>query len=119
MNRDILFHTRKIYSKFAEVKERKDGFGHITFQIDGKPFVKITDRAGLCFKSNLENQELLIQQDKYFKTPYIGRHGWVSIRKTLDEDWIELTELLQEAYLRAAPKRIVDEWKRNLIEEEK
>lgn len=117
MNSDILLHTRKICSKFSEVRERKDGFGHVTFQVDGKPFVKITDGAGLCFKSDRENQELLIQQDKYFKTPYIGRHGWVSIRKTLDEDWIELTELLQEAYLRAAPKRIVDEWRRNKDEE--
>lgn len=116
MNTDILFHTRKICSTFKEVKESKDGFGHVTFQVNGKPFVKITDRAGLCFKSDRENQELLLQQEKYFKTPYIGRHGWVSIRKTLNEDWIELNELIQEAYLRAAPKRIVDEWRRNKVE---
>jgi predicted DNA-binding protein (MmcQ/YjbR family) len=63
------------------------------------------------FQSNRENQEVLIQEEKYFKTPYIGRHGWVSIKNPLEEDWIELTELIQEAYLRAAPKRIVDEWK--------
>jgi predicted DNA-binding protein (MmcQ/YjbR family) len=103
-------------SEFAEVREHTDGFGHVTFQVDGKPFVKITDRSGLCFKSDRINQELLVQQGKYFKTPYIGRHGWVSIREMREEDWIQLAELLLEAYLRAAPKRIVDEWSRNKVE---
>ncbi|MDB5083202.1 MAG: phosphoribosylglycinamide formyltransferase, partial [Bacilli bacterium] len=34
-------------------------------------------------------------------------HGWVSTNKDEPLDWDELSELLMEAYLRAAPKRLV------------
>jgi hypothetical protein len=34
-----------------------------------------------------------------------GRHGWVSINSP--QDWEVLGDLLKEAYLRAAPKRLV------------
>ncbi|MCH5585421.1 MmcQ/YjbR family DNA-binding protein [Shimazuella sp. AN120528] len=120
-NTDILHYVRKICSNLSEVMEHKDGFGYVTFQVHGKSFVKITDRAGLCFKSNREMQELLIQESKFFKTPYIGRHGWVSIRNPQEEDWTYLMELIQEAYLRAAPKYLGQEWRklnqRKLVEE--
>jgi predicted DNA-binding protein (MmcQ/YjbR family) len=106
----LIANTRKVCSTFREAAEIVDGFGNITFQVHGKSFVKITGRAGLCLKSNRETQELLIQKDKFFVTPYIGRHGWVSILNPQEEDWGELTELIQEAYLRAAPKYLVKEW---------
>lgn len=63
--------------------------------------------AGLSFKSDRENQEILLQQGRFFKTPYIGRHGWVSVKTGEPIDWDELGELIKEAYLRAAPKRLV------------
>jgi hypothetical protein len=107
---EILKNIRKICLDLPETDEQIDGFGHATFQVYGKSFVKITERAGVCFKSNKENQALLIENTKYFIPPYIGRHGWVSIRNPKEEDWIELTDLIHEAYLRAAPKRLVDAW---------
>lgn len=65
------------------------------------------DGAGLSFKSDRENQEILLQQGRFIKTPYIGQHGWVSTKIGEPIDWDELGELLKEAYLRAAPKRLV------------
>lgn len=105
-----LENVRRISLSLPEAVEHVDGFGHISFQIGGKSFVKLTNRAGLSFKSDRETQELLLEKEKFFKTPYIGRHGWVSIRSPQGEDWDELTELIQEAYLRAAPRRLVNEW---------
>ncbi|WP_028775937.1 MmcQ/YjbR family DNA-binding protein [Shimazuella kribbensis] len=107
---EILQNIRKICLELPETEEQLDGFGYTTFQVHGKSFVKITERSGVCFKSNKENQALLIENDKYFITPYIGRHGWVSIRDPKEGDWMELTDLIQEAYLRAAPKRLVEDW---------
>jgi len=52
----------------------------------------------------------LVQNARFFKTPYIGRHGWVSIQNPEGDDWDELSDLIQEAYLRAAPKRLVKQW---------
>ncbi|MDO7485103.1 MmcQ/YjbR family DNA-binding protein [Peribacillus frigoritolerans] len=109
----MLDHVRNICLALPEAVEHIDGFGHNTFKINGKSFVISGESEkgfSLSFKSDRETQELLLQKEKYFKTPYIGRHGWVSIQNPDREDWDELTHLIQEAYLRAAPKRMVKKW---------
>lgn len=109
----ILENVRKICLAMPEAVEIIDGFGHKTFKINKKSFV-ITGESeqgfNLSFKSNPETQELLLQKERFFKTPYIGHHGWVSIQNPEKEDWVELSDLIQEAYLRAAPKRLVKKW---------
>jgi predicted DNA-binding protein (MmcQ/YjbR family) len=109
----MLDHVRNICLALPETVEHIDGFGHNTFKINGKSFVISGESEkgfSLSFKSDRETQELLLQKEKYFKTPYIGRHGWVSIQNPDREDWDELTSLIQEGYLRAAPKRMVKKW---------
>ncbi|UYY98507.1 MmcQ/YjbR family DNA-binding protein [Peribacillus frigoritolerans] len=109
----MLDHVRNICLTLPEAVEHIDGFGHNTFKINGKSFVISGESEkgfSLSFKSDRETQELLLQKEKYFKTPYIGRHGWVSIQNPDREDWDELTSLIQEGYLRAAPKRMVKKW---------
>ncbi|WP_224768148.1 MmcQ/YjbR family DNA-binding protein [Metabacillus idriensis] len=109
----MLEKVRTICLALPEVVELIDGFGHNTFKINGKSFVISGESEkgfGLSFKSDRETQELLLQKEHFFKTPYIGRHGWVSIQNPDGEDWDVLTDLIQEAYLRAAPKRLVKQW---------
>ncbi|MCM3115799.1 MmcQ/YjbR family DNA-binding protein [Neobacillus sp. MER 74] len=105
--------VRKICLALPEAVEHIDGFGHNTFKVNGKSFVISGENEngfGLSFKSDRETQELLLQKEHYYKTPYIGQHGWVSIQNPVEEHWDELTDLIQEAYLRAAPKRLVKQW---------
>jgi hypothetical protein len=102
--------TREICKTLPEAMEKKDGFGYVTFFVRNKSFVKITDRATICFKSNKQMQALLVEDERFYKTPYLGRHGWVSITCPKESDWGELTERMQEAYLRAAPKALVKQW---------
>jgi predicted DNA-binding protein (MmcQ/YjbR family) len=109
----MLENLRNICLAMPEAVEHIDGFGHNTFKINGKSFVISGENDkgfNLSFKSDRETQELLLQKEYFFKTPYIGQHGWVSIQNPHGEDWDELTDLLQEAYLRAAPKRLVKQW---------
>lgn len=103
----MLEHVRRIVEPLPEVHELIDGHGHTTFKVKDKSFIMMGESRGpvIHFKSDLENQEMLIQQERFFKPPYIGHHGWVSIRDP--EDWDEMGLLLKEAYLRAAPKRLV------------
>ncbi len=61
----MLENVRKICFSLPEVVEHIDGFGHITLQIRGKSFVKLTERAGLSFKSDRENQEFLLQKEQF------------------------------------------------------
>ncbi|WHY68114.1 MmcQ/YjbR family DNA-binding protein [Neobacillus sp. SuZ13] len=109
----MLENVRKICLALPEAVEHIDGFGHNTFKINGKSFVISGESEKgfrLSFKSDRETQELLLQKEHYYKTPYIGQHGWVSIQNPAEENWDELTDLIQEAYLRAAPKRLVKQW---------
>lgn len=62
---------------------------------------------GLSIKSDKEQQYLLLQQGGYVKTPYIGQHGWVSLESGSTPNWGELADLIKEAYLRAAPKKLM------------
>jgi predicted DNA-binding protein (MmcQ/YjbR family) len=104
---EMLDNVRRICAPFPEVEETIDGFGHTTFKVRGKSFIMMGENEaapGLSFKSDRENQEFLLQQGPYFKTPYIGQHGWVSIKSP--QNWDDLGQLLKEAYLRASPKRL-------------
>jgi predicted DNA-binding protein (MmcQ/YjbR family) len=109
----MLKNMRDICLALPEAVEIIDGFGHKTFKINGKSFVisgKNENGFNLSFKSDRETQELLLQKENFYKTPYIGQHGWVSIQNPAENDWDELTDLIQEAYLRAAPKRMIKVW---------
>lgn len=110
---NMLESVRRICLALPEAVEIIDGFGHNTFKINGKSFVISGESEkgfNLSFKSDREVQALLLQKEHFFKTPYIGHHGWVSIANPAGEDWAELTDLIQEAYLRAASKRLVKNW---------
>ena len=107
---DMLDRVRAICTSLPEVEELIDGFGHNVFKVRGKSFVIMGENdgpPGLSFKSDKEQQYVLLQQGGYVKTPYIGHHGWVSLNTDADPDWDQLAELIKEAYLRAAPKRLV------------
>lgn len=106
---EVLQKVRELCMDLPEVEEIVDGFGHVTFKVNRKSFIIMGEdeqgQLGLSFKSNLETQQLLIQQGGFVKTPYIGRHGWVSVKSSdLDLDKDGLRDLLKEAYYRAAPK---------------
>lgn len=110
----MLENVRITCLALPEAVEHIDGFGHNTFKINGKSFVITGNNEkgfSLSFKSDRETQEILLKKEYFFKTPYIGNHGWISIQNPSEENWAELTDLIQEAYLRAAPKRLVKQWK--------
>lgn len=106
----MLDKVREICQALPEVEEIIDGFGHTTFKVKGKSFIMMSESEegpGFSFKSDHANQEILLQQSCFFKPPYIGHHGWVATKRGEPLDWNEMRELLKEAYLRAAPKRLV------------
>jgi predicted DNA-binding protein (MmcQ/YjbR family) len=100
-NTELLENVRKICLALPEASEIIDGFGHNTFKINGKSFVISGESEkgfSISFKSDRETQEILLQKEHFYKTPYIGQHGWVSIQNPVEEEWDELTDLIQEAY---------------------
>ncbi|WP_308639462.1 MmcQ/YjbR family DNA-binding protein [Paenibacillus silvisoli] len=101
---EMLKKVRSICSKLPETNELIDGHGHTTFKVKDKSFLIMSD-YGMTFKSDLETQEILLQQEQFYKPAYIGHRGWVGVKAP--EDWEQMAMLLKEAYLHAAPKRLV------------
>ncbi|MBP3963902.1 MmcQ/YjbR family DNA-binding protein [Paenibacillus sp. DLE-14] len=106
----MLEQVRKICSSLPETTEIIDGHGHTTFKVKDKSFIIMSD-YGMTFKSDLENQEIILQQEQFFKPKYIGHRGWVGVNAP--SDWEQMGILLKEAYLHAAPKRLI----KQLLEE--
>ena len=55
------------------------------------------------------DNEALVASDpaKFFMPPYVARHGYVGVHLDRpDVDWDEVRELVTDAYVIAAPKRL-------------
>jgi predicted DNA-binding protein (MmcQ/YjbR family) len=105
----LLDALRAVASRLPEVDEVVDGFGHTTFKVRRKSFViagmgDIGDAVSI--KADPVTQQHLIRRGPYYRTPYIGQHGWVSVADPLGEDWAEIEELIIDAYRSVAPKRL-------------
>jgi predicted DNA-binding protein (MmcQ/YjbR family) len=38
--------------------------------------------------------------------PYVGSKGWVGVALTVDQDWDEIADLIEDSYRLVAPKRL-------------
>jgi predicted DNA-binding protein (MmcQ/YjbR family) len=110
---ELLSKVRGIANQFPEVTEAVDKFGHTTFRIKDKPFIMMgenEDGASLAIKTLKTTQQLLLERDdRYFKTPYIGQHGWTSFYTNKQLNWDEIEGFIKEAYLQTAPKKLSKE----------
>lgn len=112
--KELAEQVRKICSRFPVVEEKIDAFGHLSFRVKDKPFIMMgedADYTGLSIKTSKTTQEVLLESkpEVYSKTAYIGQHGWVSTKDAQGIDWSELEQLIEEAYLRTAPKSVLKE----------
>jgi len=105
----LLATLRGLVAGLPEVQEVVDGFGHTTFKVRKKSFVIAgmgEDGASISIKSDPATQAHLVRRGPYYRTPYIGQHGWVSVAAATGQDWAELGDLIVDAYRSAAPKRL-------------
>lgn len=107
--RRLLKALRKVCGPLPEVTEEVDGFGHTSFRVRKKSFViaGMGERGtAVSIKSDPPNQALLVDRGPWYRTPYIGQHGWVTVDDPLAQDWPEIAELIVDAYRLAAPKSL-------------
>jgi predicted DNA-binding protein (MmcQ/YjbR family) len=110
--RRLLAALRDVCAGLPEVEEIIDGFGHTTFRVRKKSFVIAgMGEAGqaVSIKSDPTTQALLVKHGPYYRTPYIGQHGWVTIDDPLDHDWEQVRELIVDGYRLAAPRRLAQQ----------
>lgn len=107
--RKLLTALRSATAHLPEVTESIDGFGHTTFKVRRKSFLIAGMESGgpsISLKSDPVSQSLLVRRGPFYRTPYIGQHGWISINDPLDHDWPEVQDLIEDAYRNAAPKSL-------------
>lgn len=66
------------------------------------------EHPAVWVKTDAFTQRHLIASDpaRYFSPPYVGPGGWTGVRLDGVVPWRHVTELLRDAYVRTAPKRL-------------
>jgi len=84
-------------------------FGHPTFRVGKKIFLVMEEykgELGLCVKVGKLLHGVFLEDSRFFSTPYIGKHGWVTLRvRAARLNWREIRELVKGSYQLVAPKR--------------
>lgn len=116
MNDDGLERLRSICLALPEAVEAGGVVEH-TFRVRKKIFAMYLDnhhgdgRVAMWCKAPPGAQDLLVQSrpDEFFVPPYVGQHGWIGVHLNRDPDWVEIADLVMDAYRMTAPKRLLAE----------
>jgi predicted DNA-binding protein (MmcQ/YjbR family) len=102
----ILKKLREVSLSLANANETVT-FGHPTFQIEKKTFAVLETYKGdlgICVKVGELLQDVFLKDARFFRTPYIGKYGWVTLRVyAAPLNWREIRELVKGSYLLVAP----------------
>ncbi len=108
-SRKVLTRLRKLCLSLPEAYETTS-FGHPTFRAGRsgkKTFAVFENYRGedtICVKATMEDQALLILDPRFFVAPYVGKHGWTSMRTAGALEWDEVEDVVRESYRLVAPK---------------
>ena len=105
---------RAICLALPEVSERLSHGEPTWFIRDRQVFVTFADRhnddrvAFWCAAPS-GAQETLVDSvpDRFFIPPYVGHRGWLGVYLDVPVDWDEIPRLIDDAYRRVAPARLV------------
>jgi len=101
----VLDRVREICLALPETTEVM-AHGHPTYKVGTKSFVTFGSYMGLAMRVGADLQEaLLADRPAFFKTPYMGHLGWVSLPVEPPPDLAMAADLIVHSYRLAANKR--------------
>jgi predicted DNA-binding protein (MmcQ/YjbR family) len=110
-NGSVLDRVRALCMALPEATETRT-FGNPTFQVTGKTFCVLETYRGefsIAVKVGKTLQSVFISDPRFYRTPYVGRYGWVSLKcAAAPIDWAEVNSLVQSSYRQIAPPRLVE-----------
>jgi predicted DNA-binding protein (MmcQ/YjbR family) len=106
---DILDLLRAICARLPGTFEKLT-YGHPAFATSHGLYAVVEEFDGelsLCIKVGFEYQRILLEDPRFYKTPYIGNRGWVSLKlKFATLDLLQVSDLLTRSYqMTTRPKR--------------
>jgi predicted DNA-binding protein (MmcQ/YjbR family) len=94
----ILSHLREVCLAIPGASETVT-FGHPTFQVNGKTFCVFEEykgELGICVKVETELQGVFLDDPRFFRTPYIGKYGWMTLKVYAARlNWTEVRALVR------------------------
>jgi predicted DNA-binding protein (MmcQ/YjbR family) len=105
----VLSRMREICLSLPDTKETLT-WGQPHFRVGDKIFAGCGDekgRAVIGFKLEMDHADAILQDPRFWRAPYVGHKGWVSMDASTVEDWEEVRPLVLESYRLIAPKRTV------------
>lgn len=106
----VLERVRALCLALPEATETRT-FGNPAFQVTGKSFCVLETYRGefsISVKVGKSLQRQFLADTRFYRTPYIGRYGWVSLRvDAAPLNWTEVQDLIDGSYRQIAPKRLV------------
>lgn len=109
----LLPRLRRICGRLPGVTETVS-WGHPTFKAAGKTLCVLERYKGhltICFKLPPADANAAVHETRFFKTPYVGHKGWVSLIVDTPPDWREVAELAMKSFCEVAP----DSLRRELV----
>jgi predicted DNA-binding protein (MmcQ/YjbR family) len=105
---EILKKLRKACLALPDAEETVS-FGHPTFRVCGGKIFAVLEtykgELGICVNVGKLMQGVFLDGPRFFRTPYVGKHGWVTLRVYAARlNWKEIGELVKGSYLLAATK---------------
>jgi predicted DNA-binding protein (MmcQ/YjbR family) len=88
----------------------KEAWGHPNFRVAGHTFAVFEiykGRASIAIRADPEEQSFLVNRFGFFKTPYVGNRGWVSVWVDQPAPFRLMGDLATQAHRRCveAPRR--------------
>ena len=108
-------HVRDICLAYPETTERIQNPPHSGFLVREKTFCYYLNdhhgdgRLSLTFKAAQGALGDFLEMDsaRFYKPPYMARHGWVGIYLDVEPiDWAFIEQVVLEAYQLTAPKKL-------------
>jgi len=103
----VLTHMRKTCLSLPDATETLK-WGKPHFRVSDKIFAGCGEENGkpvIGFKLEMDHADAVIQNPRFWRAPYVGHKGWVSMDATQVKDWDEVRELILESYRLIAPKK--------------
>jgi predicted DNA-binding protein (MmcQ/YjbR family) len=103
----VLARLRRICLALPETTETLS-WGQPHFRVANKIFCGCGDEKGrpaIGFKLEMDHADAIIQDPRFWRAPYVGHKGWVSMDASAVSDWDEVRGLVLESYRLIAPRR--------------
>jgi predicted DNA-binding protein (MmcQ/YjbR family) len=103
----ILAKMREICLSLPDTKETIT-WGQPHFRVGDKIFSGYgteKDKQVIGFKLEMDHADAMMDDPRFWRAPYVGHKGWVSMDATQVRHWEEVRLLIHESYRLIAPKK--------------